>query len=171
MWCQFDFFFLCLILQQVRGWKVVCEQNTYNSVCRTPFSYFFVHSNMRWVLYIQIILFRDMAHWRAQFFARASAVPTPPVPAASAAVSRHTTARAGSLPSVLSRSEPSHSRVTRHPCLAAKLNLPELQPWWVQFGSDQIAMGFCLARKSSAIFENDVFLFLRAANCKKPASF
>ena len=74
-------------------------------------------------------------------------------------------------PSVLSRSEPSHSRVTRHPCLAAKLNLPELQPWWVQFGSDQIEMGFCLASKSSAIFENDVFLFLRAANCKKPASF
>ena len=43
-----------------------------NSVCRRPFSYFFVHSNMRLELYIQIILFRDMAHWRAQFFCKSA---------------------------------------------------------------------------------------------------
>ena len=65
--------FLCLILQQVRGWKVVCEQKpTLFAGDRSLISL----STRTWdgyfTIYIQIILFRDMAHWRAQFFCKSA---------------------------------------------------------------------------------------------------
>ena len=143
MRCQLNFFFFLSNSAAGQGLKSSLRKK-HNSVYKRPFRYFFVHLNMRWVLYKQYTFKSSYSvTWligELSFFARAPAVPPPPVPAASAAVSRLGTPRhePSSLPAGPSvRPVPlgalsslrAHSRVTRHPCLAAKLNLPELQPW------------------------------------------
>ena len=106
-------FFFCPILQQVRGWKAVCEQKPTlfagdrSLISLSTWTTSKSSSFVTWLI-------RELS-----FFARAPAVPTPPVPAASAAVSRLGTPRHApaavqpALPSVLCRSEPSpHSELT-----------------------------------------------------------